>query len=423
VKLVVTRKTLGTKYDIIVEDGKIHQHTDEDGPLPEDALWIPSNRYHEIRKLYGLKWRSFPPERFKRPYQTLLKRKRLALPWDKLMPQTLFQKALAAYAKSLWSDLGELKPRYHKMAFEKHSSLFYSLERAAIDVCLYNKFMRKAEGTATGAILKTFKSTNPIHGVWYANPVEYDRTSTVTGRLKIRKGPGILHLKREYRTCMTSRYGVDGAIYYLDFKSLEPRLLLSICDSKAKIPKDPYLYAAQTMGVENEIDREHIKTAIISMIYGAGDAELVRQLKPYISYPEDFVKSVKERFGVEELKERLRTEYEAHGGRMIYNHYRRPIFSEGTAPYVLVNYYIQSTAVDIALFGFSRIVDTLMKSGAIDLIKPLFVLHDALILDVHNDVAHLLPKLAEIGSNQIPEFEKTKFWIEIERLSNTLDKE
>jgi len=421
VQLVVKKKVLGTKYDLIVEEDGTHHYATIGEQLPKDALVVPSRRYHEIRKLYGLKWRSFPPERFKRPYEVLLQDRRLDLPWEKLIPQTLFKKALAVYVQGLWSDLCSLKPRYYESVFEKHSPLFYSLERAAIDVGLFNRFMRKAEGSATGAILKSFNPVKPVRGVWYADPVEYDRISSLTGRLKIRKGPGILHLKREYRPCIVSRYGDDGAIYYLDYKSLEPRLLLSICDPEAEIPKDPYLYAARTMGVEDDIDREHIKTAIISMIYGAGDSELVRQLKPYISYPEDFVKSVKERFGVEELKERLRTEYEAHGGRMIYNRYGRPIFSEGTAPYVLVNYFIQSTAVDIALFGFSRIVDKILKSGAIDLIKPLFVLHDALILDVHKDVAHILPKLAELGSSDIPEFEGTKFWIEVERLPNTLD--
>lgn len=421
-KLVVTKKTLGTRYNLVIDDEGIHRHFNADGTLPEDAIFVPSSRYHEVRKLYGLKWRAFPPERFKRPYKALLEKKRLHLPWEKLIPQTIFQKELQAFAKGLQDDFRHLNMKYHQRAFEVQSPLFYALERAAIDVRLFNKFLLESKGTATGAVLKTFKPEIQTQGVWFASPIEYDRISSVTGRLKVRKGPGILHLKKKFRECLTSRWGADGAVYYLDFKSLEPRLLLTIREPDTKIPKDPYMYAAVSMGVEDEIDREHIKTAIISMIYGAGDGELARQLRPHIAYPEDFIKSVKERFGVEDLKERLRAEYEIHDGEMIYNHYGRPIFSEGTPPYVLVNYFIQSTAVDVALFGFAQIVDKLIQTGAIELIKPLFVLHDALILDVHNDVQHLLPKLAHVGSVGLPKFREAKFWIEVEQLSNSLDK-
>ena len=46
-----------------------------------------------------------------------------------------------------------------------------------------------------------------------------------------------------------------------------------------------------------------------------------------------------------------------------------------------MNNYIQSTAVDVALSYFSELCDKIN----LDLCKPIFIIHDALILDVHKD--------------------------------------
>ena len=80
-------------------------------------------------------------------------------------------------------------------------------------------------------------------------------------------------------------------------------------------------------------------------------------------------------------------------------------------PHKLLNYFIQSTAVDVALFGFGDIIRRLQVSGLIDRICPLFVLHDALILDVPHDLDFVIPKLLKAGSRNIPRFENTEFFM------------
>ena len=49
--------------------------------------------------------------------------------------------------------------------------------------------------------------------------------------------------------------------------------------------------------------------------------------------------------------------------------------------HLFVNTFAQSTGVDVALLGFKSVMDRL----GIDGVRPLFVLHDALILDVRSD--------------------------------------
>jgi len=414
VLLYLTKYTVGADFGLMLHGGKFKK--DFSNTIPTGAIQIPGKEYHKIRKLHNLPYRTFPPERFRRPYESILKEKGVKLPWKKIIPHTIYQKELRAFVENIQKDFSEIDLSYYQNIFKKQDLLFRSLEDATIDIEVYNRLLKEDTNLSTGAALKTFAPIKQTHGFWKAAPVFYDRLSTVTGRLTISKGPSILLLKKEYRKCLTSKWGKDGSIYFLDYKSLEPRLLLALKNPDIQIPKDPYLYAANSMGIGGKIDRSHIKTAIISMIYGAGDKELTKQLKPFISFPEEFVASVKEQFGVEELKEKLKADYEISKGKLIYNHYGRPIVSTSKAPYVLVNYFIQSTAVDVALFGFLKIVNKLHETGADKLISPLFVLHDALVLDVHNNVTNLLTKLTNLGSTGIPNFENIKFWLSIEKL-------
>ena len=66
---------------------------------------------------------------------------------------------------------------------------------------------------------------------------------------------------------------------------------------------------------------------------------------------------------------------------MIFNFYNRPISPGSGLRHVLVNNYIQSSSVDAALLGFGSLVEDI-GSKEIRAV-PLFVIHDALILDIH----------------------------------------
>jgi hypothetical protein len=76
--------------------------------------------------------------------------------------------------------------------------------------------------------------------------------------------------------------------------------------------------------------------------------------------------------------------------------------------HLLVNSYAQSTGVDVSLLGFKSIVDSLGSDG----IRPLFVLHDALILDVRGDRFEDVQKITSV---EIPSF-STKFPIKLDKL-------
>lgn len=426
-EFLLQRKMLGNiDFDLLIRDRKyVKKHRSNFvGKSTPEKLILPSKDYWKICKLYRRPIRLFPSYRFRKAYKLLLnpetgESKELPkdFPWRTVIPENIYKKEIKDLIKKLFDDYEGFDLEYYFKTYKRHEVIFSSLKRAAINPLLYESLIKEINNSSNLAILKTFVPVLPHKGKQYAEKVSYDRFSSVTGRLTIKSGPGILHLRKDFRKIITSKWGDDGNVFYLDFSGLEPRILLSLKNDALKTPKDIYLYVANEVGLGEKVDRKAIKTAIISMIYGSSDEEIAKKISNQVDYPNEFVSAIKEHFGVEELKERLKKEYEKNNGKFISNLYGRPIFAESTPPYVLVNYFLQSSAVDVALHGFSNIIERLNKVDGLRLIRPLFVLHDALILDIHKDKQHLLQKMAKAGATAIPEFENTKFWINIEKLS------
>ena len=70
-----------------------------------------------------------------------------------------------------------------------------------------------------------------------------------------------------------------------------------------------------------------------------------------------------------------------HEEKQIANYYGRPLKIEDPRPNILISHYVQSTAVDTALLGFSRLMKDLKQLK----IVPIYVIHDAVVVDVPMD--------------------------------------
>jgi hypothetical protein len=128
------------------------------------------------------------------------------------------------------------------------------------------------------------------------------------------------------------------------------------------------------------VPRAVVKVAVLSELYGASRASLGHRLEMNNTDLDRFIAVIKEHFKTDVLKMRLKDELENSG--MIHNRFGRPLFIDAkNSDYLLVNTYAQSTGVDVSLLGFSKIVEQLGSDG----VRPLFILHDALLLDVRDD--------------------------------------
>ena len=232
--------------------------------------------------------------------------------------------------------------------------------------------------------------------------VKYSQSSSVTGRLSVRSGPNILHLKREHRDILTSRHGADGAILQVDFKSLEPRILALL--QKDDVPDDIYSDIVKFIG--KDINRDLVKKATLATIYGMSRYNLATMLK--VKDTKEIVEKINEYFGIPLFQKSLIIDLADNN--KIQNFYGRNIFVEQGNEHLLINYFTQSTGVDVSLVGFNQIIDNIKKEELN--VDPIFILHDALILDVHKDSVKQLKNMIRDGII-IPGFKHNRFPLEL----------
>lgn len=244
---------------------------------------------------------------------------------------------------------------------KKYNSLFKSLKTSKIDILAYKAF---SEIESNESILSSIKSFKPFK--LYTKNITYDKFNNVSGRLVVKEGPKILTLPSRHRSILKSRFN-QGNVYSIDFSSLEPRITAKLSETESG--NDIYEDVLDLLSYD--ADRSVIKKAVISSIYGANYTSLEnlsvdksKELFDVINNYFDFKKILEMSSNIDEFGIRR-------------NYFGRPIWNlEENRENILINNYIQSTAVDISLLYFSDLVNLTEK------IVPLFVLHDALIVDI-----------------------------------------
>ena len=248
-----------------------------------------------------------------------------------------------------------------------------SVDRVALEKCC---------ATTENKTLKHYSRT--LSGSLSRAPT-YNRVKTKTGRLTIKAGPPILTLPKAVRSVYRSQFK-DGIILEIDFTSLEPRCASNIAGNSFR-DYDLYSYLQKMLDIPAK--RDTIKELVISLLYGAGDNRARKILQKDIidaNISKSF-QDVKDFFKLDKMKNDLLL-YAKTG--QIFNFFGRPIPVDNLQPGILVNNYIQSTAVDLALLGFGGLIDRLDIRKA----KPLFIIHDALIIDVSKEYIHDIKDLA-----------------------------
>ena len=282
--------------------------------------------------------------------------------------------------------------------FEKNQRVFECLCSAKLNLLSYKVFKELEKNETILSNLKSFKSINGFSSV-----VEYNQTSTITGRLThTENSPKILTLPARCRKIFESRWQKDGELLYIDFKTLEPRVIRKINGKESS--DDIYTEIAGTL--DFEVDRVVIKRGIISTLYGSNS--IIEGLSKERS--DAVLSATKEYFDIESILRHASKENEI-GCRN--NYFGRPIWNiKEVKTNKLINNYIQSTAVDIALSYFSDLCIDL----DLDMCKPIFIIHDALVLDVHNDYKNDVVNIVNKGytCNRLGHFP-----LEIEKLSET----
>lgn len=292
------------------------------------------------------------------------------VPWAMVLGKNRFTARLKKVVKAIQDVTRDPEVVRYVETYRKGNEFLKTLQRPRIDIAR----MRGHQADVIGGHgpLSTLTSFTPDEK-GLAPPIKYDRVSTSTGRLKVVQGPAILTVQKECRDIIASRVG--GSIWEVDFVSLEPRVALNVMGIAP--PRDIYEGVRERMNMSG-VTRPAIKQAVISALYGSSSASLAEALGGRRE-AQGLIREVKEYFQVSDLVSLARTKMAGSSNRL-HNYYGRPLIDIKTEDpdAKLISYYLQSTAVDVALLGFSQLLHRISSHG----IAPIYVIHDAVVLDV-----------------------------------------
>jgi hypothetical protein len=410
VDIYIHKEVLGFKQHLLcLPSGELRRVGEE---LPDEAILIYGDpSFLEVSKLYSLPFpSSFPPPSHVKALRTALGSQDVSkVPWSLAMPPRAFTESVKALGKDLVERFGNLDLNYYQTHYKRGNMAFSRLHPAKIDRRAWMVHSSNRD-LVTPHVFATFEPDPD----GYAEEVIYSRCDTRTGRLKVLEGPNILLLPKEQRNILASRFGFEGQVMHLDYSSLEPRLALLLSNLSSPLPpplgypprfcanaqeRDLYFMVMRELGI-TDIPRELVKEVVLSQLYGASYETIMGKLEG-VPNPLSLIEALGEFFSLPALRARILKEYEANNRQFIHSYYGRRVDTQGINTYMLLNYYIQSTAVDVAMYGFRNILRHIQGNSGI---APLFILHDALVLDVHKDMLPFLSTLCDIGSKNIPLF-------------------
>jgi hypothetical protein len=290
------------------------------------------------------------------------------VPWFFALGSDQFKERLSRVSSLVKDITADQEVSRYLSVYRECREFLMSLSRPHIDPIALRQFVAQCDSGLS--VIKSIKSLTPgADGL--APKIVYDQAGTATGRLTVKEGPSILTLPKSCRSVIRSSRG--GTIWEVDYVSLEPRFVMHVMDRDP--PSDIYEDIRQSV-FRGEIERSAVKTATISALYGSS-ADLVSEITGVGSSAKSIIRRVKEYFRADELGDRLTAQV---SGGILHNYYGRPLpdMSKGVKAPKLVSYYVQSSCVDTALLGFSKLCDKLKSLDA----RPIYVIHDAVLIDV-----------------------------------------
>lgn len=395
----IDKTVLGTEKHIVVEDdGFVWSES-----VPRDA-WLMTGLFKENRcldSLIAISHNSVAkmPDKHVNAMRTVLSSSNVDIPWQHAIPQRDFRIFFKNLVQETSSIFPELPFSYYDTAWTPGTEVLSSLKSAKIDD---EEFKRISSiQTQNSEVIESFRPGR----TGYARRPEYDRLKTRTGRLVVASGPNILVLDKSYRKMIKSSFD-KGIICFLDFRALEARIVLAEAGKYAG-HGDIYQELSEQL-FDGIVSRDTVKTSVISELYGISRGSLKTKLNTSDEKLDRFIGKIKDYFQLNELKKRLKKE--AAFDEKIKNRFGRPLLVNASQDNLLVNTYAQSSGVDVSLIGFNRVLKRLGTDG----VRPLFVLHDAIILDVRED---RLQDVKNCDSVDIPTYEKS-FPLKFEQVSD-----
>lgn len=296
-----------------------------------------------------------------------------------ILPDYL-QEEFLNHKKELLNYINSLDEENYLDKLNLYFDLFDKIQKPKVNLIAYKAINAVETNQTISSVLKQFKPQNG-----FSKRINYDNSKNVSGRLTVNNSPNILVLPKRCRNIFESRFK-NGNLLSVDFKNLEPRFCLKIVGKN--IEGD--IYETINNMLEFDIDRSIIKRAIISVLYGANHENL-KNISANKAVK--IFEKIKEYFNLNYLLE-ISSRVDENNIRR--NFYGRPIWNlEEKRKNVIINNYVQSSAVDISLLYFSEITNILNLKKSV----PVFIIHDAIVFDIEKDYINEFKSIIMKGYN------------------------
>lgn len=240
----------------------------------------------------------------------------------------------------------------------------------------YNKYLKVSIEESLSLITNYHTDIFPIRKKCYQNlnkvllngetlEIPKYNHAGVTGRTSITNGFNFLTLKKDKRKLLKPLN--NKHLVEVDFKSCEPFFYLLSNNFDLGAERDVYHWIASNYNVTIK-SRDKFKRGILSILYGANEYTTSKVMQ----IDSKTVKRIKEELGINNLKTRLEKEFIKNG--FVLNYYGRPITSNNN----LVNYWIQSSAVDYCSLAFYYFCK---KHN----VNPSFFIHDSMTFEIEKE--------------------------------------
>ena len=353
----------------------------------------PDGFSNQFIKLFSGENFNFLPQKYEKMAQHFASSSQVS---PLMVPRHVLQASIDGSVNVLRGILDEDKNKNYAQHWIKIHEFLQSLCNAKINSEELNKIIAEHSEINNGG----FESFRP-NARGFAKKIKYNMLGTVTGRLTVESGPQILTTHKSVRRCITSSFE-DGSIFEIDFKSIEPRL--AMVTAGIDPPDDVY---QELLNEFPQLGRKNAKLVTLTALYG-GQANRITETIGDISVARKAVAFVRSHFRVDKMDRMLEKMSEDD---LVRNVLGRPLREATKNPRIRVNHYLQSSAAEVSILIFKQICDLMGEA-----VRPLFVVHDALIFDVapgnEEDVAKII-KSANFNGTKMP--------MNLTRLDNTYD--
>lgn len=341
---VVSKDMLGSDLSIRIDGKSLKQVKNYGEDFVTGSDVTVAKALDEIFPVFGIEVPDLVPGELRLSYETIHTGNNVN--WMRALGKERFVKNLKIFSQGVEKGFEKVSESPYLNTLVESRRLLERLQPALVDREEVERLLSESENGFLRSFLPERGHELPV--------VKYSHDSA-TGRLRVTSGPKILNLAKQHRQVLKSRFR-KGVIALIDFVSLEPRTTLLL--TRDETPLD--IYEAMRGETGSELSRAKLKVATLASLYGSTHSDPAT------------MSVVNKFFRTHEIHERHLS------STPLVNLYGRPLVPENDR--LRLPYFIQSTSVDVSLIGFGKIARKYLE------MVPLFVLHDALVVDIESDL-------------------------------------